>query len=291
MADKQPPSELIQHPDGRIYHLNLHPFEIAPTILLVGDPKRVYQVSQFFDKVKIQQENREFLTHTGTYKGFPLSVISTGIGPDNIDIVVNELDALVNAMPNKEEGPAQPLNLIRLGTCGALQPSKPPGSMLLSRYAIGLDNIKTFYELPETPDETDLKEALDTHWKKAGIRLPFNVTGASPKLFDYLSSFSSSGLTLTCPGFYGPQGRAIRLSTAHNFIPSLTTFHWQDLKVQNLEMESSALFALAKGLGHDAITVCLALANRSTTTHLQDHKKVMDQMIELALNDLSRQSY
>ncbi len=287
MAETQSSSELLQHSDGRIYHLNLHPDEIASTILLVGDPGRVYQVSQFFDNVDVKQENREFLTHTGHYKGLPLSVLSTGIGPDNIDIVVNELDALVKAMPNKREGPLQPLNLVRLGTCGALQPSITPGTAVLSRYAIGLDNIKMFYDLSETPDETDLKERLYMHLDKNGISLPFNATAASPTLFEYLSSFSTSGLTLTCPGFYGPQGRAIRLKPAQNFIPIFATFQWRDLKVQNLEMESSALYALAKGLGHEAITVCLALANRSTNTYLQDHNKAMDQIIKLVLNNLS----
>lgn len=291
MADAQAPSELLQHADGRIYHLNLHPFEIASTILLVGDPGRVRQVSQFFDQVKIKQENREFFTHTGTYKGFPLSVISTGIGPGNIDIVVNELDALVNAMPNKHDGYVQPLNIIRIGTCGALQPSIPPGGIVLSRYAIGLDNIKTFYELSETPDEADLRQELAMHWNKAGISLPFYVSGSSSKLLDTFTSFSRSGLTLTCPGFYGPQGRAIRLSPAQDFIPTLTTFQWHELQVQNLEMESSALFALAKGLGHSAITVCLALANRSTNAYLQDHEKEMNQMIQQVLNDLSSRSY
>lgn len=291
MPSSQSPSELIQHADGRIYHLNLHPYELASNILLVGDPERVRQVSQFFDQIHVQQGNREFLTHTGSYGGLPISVLSTGIGPDNIDIVVNELDALVNAMPNLNDAPSQPLNLIRLGTCGALQPSIKPGTAVLSRYAIGLDNIKSFYALSDTEDEAALREALDIHWQKAGISLPCNVSSASSQLFEYLKTCGTSGLTLTCPGFYGPQGRNIRLEPAQDFLPSLTSFIWQGHYVQNLEMESSALFGLAKGLGHHAITICLALANRSSKAYLQDHVKPMDQMIRQVLNSLSSRSY
>lgn len=278
-------SELIRHPDGRIYHLNLLPHELAPTVLLVGDPGRVDQVSQCFEEVSVKQQNREFRTHTGTYQGSPLSVISTGIGPDNIDIVVNELDALGHLLPGSQS-PDPPLRLIRIGTCGALPPNLAPGEPVVSQFAVGLDNIAHFYNLTVTDEEIALQKAVENHWASYGITLPCYVKQASPTLCERLSDCGTSGLTLTCPGFYGPQERGLRLKPSQAFVTALKDFYWKGMALQNLEMESSALFALATALDHEACTVALPLANRSTGAHMADHQSAMDHLIRQVLASL-----
>lgn len=288
METKPKPSELIQHDDGRIYHLNLLPGEVASTVLLVGDPERVSQVSQFFDEVNFKQENREFRTHTGTYNGHPVSAMSTGIGPDNIDIVVNELDALFNVMLDKKESSYDTLNLVRIGTCGGLPPELKPGSAVVSHYAIGLDNLINFYAIPESPKEAALKEALYNHMEGNGGTIPFYVKRAAPPLLNRLANCGYPGITLTCPGFYGPQERGIRLRPSQPVLSSWQSFEWQGYPVQNLEMESSALFALAAGLGHEAATVALTLANRSTGDYLGPHEKAMNATIKNVLEALTK---
>ena len=284
MAADPSSTELICHPDGRIYHLNLLPDELAPTVLLVGDPGRVSQVSAYFDTITVKQENREFRTHTGTYKGAPVTVLSTGIGPDNIDIAVNELDALVNTMPNCEVAPDS-LNIIRIGTCGAMQSALSPGGAAVSSYAVGLDNIAQFYAIANTEQEQAACDALAAYWQQSGLTYPFYVKASSVELHQHFKQVGRPGFTLTCPGFYGPQGRGIRLAASHmDFVDVLQNFSYEDLRVQNLEMETSALYALGHALGHRCLTVTLALANRVTGDYLGSYHEPMNQLIHRVLD-------
>lgn len=283
MAADPSSTELICHPDGRIYHLNLLPAELAPTVLLVGDPGRVSQVSAYFDTITVRQENREFRTHTGTYKGAPVTVLSTGIGPDNIDIAVNELDALVNTMPNCEVAPDS-LNIIRIGTCGAMQSPLSPGRAAVSTYAVGLDNIAQFYAITDSEEEQTAYDALAAYWQQSGLTYPFYVKASSTELHQHFKQVGLPGFTLTCPGFYGPQGRGIRLAASHmDFVDILQNFSYEELRVQNLEMESSALYALGHALGHRCLTVTLALANRITGDSLGSYHEPMNQLIHRVL--------
>lgn len=282
-------SELIRHPDGRIYHLNLLPSEIAPVILLVGDPSRVKQVSNHFDEITVKQSNREFYTHTGFYNNQPVSVISTGIGPDNIDIAINELDALQTCMPGSDQAPKGPLKLIRLGTCGALQPYLSPGSAAISDFAIGLDNVASFYEIPYTDEERSAYDALTHYCQLKAINLQFYVKKAPGNLTQLLKPLGNVGFTVTCPGFYGPQGRSIRIKAAESgFVDKFQDFSFKQLAIENLEMETSALFALSHAMGHEAVTIALALANRYTGEYLGNHNADMNYLASMVLDTVTQ---
>lgn len=280
------PTDLILNHDGSIYHLNLLPDEIADTIILVGDKDRVGLISSLFDKIEVIKEKREFITHTGWYCGERISVISTGIGTDNIDIVINEIDALKNIDLKKFEPVKNPekLSFIRLGTCGTIQQDIPPGSAILSRFVLGLDNLMDFYNFENQKVESELSGKLQQYFLKNGISQSFYLVSAESKLLDIFSNHFRNGITVTAPGFYAPQGRTLRLTPKiKNFISILSLFEWRGNQILNFEMESSALFALCRLLGHHATTINLVIANRYHQNYNIDYKKSMRSLAEKVL--------
>jgi len=283
-------SELTLDKNGRVYHLGLSQGDIADTVILVGDQDRVKFVGSFFDSVRFECQNREFCTLTGTYKGKELSVISTGIGTDNIDIVLNELDAVVNIdlKTRTEKKEKKSLNLIRIGTCGALQESIATGSHVISKYAIGLDGVANFYEIPYSEDEKSaVKNFIEVSEWNSQLNTPY-CKKSSDELFNLLKPGMIEGITITANGFYGPQGRAIRIPLSlPDFKNSIRKFSWNDTQVTNLEMETSALYALSDALGHKAVTVCLVLANRYNNTFESNYSEKMGELIQLVLNRIS----
>jgi uridine phosphorylase len=281
------PSELIVNASGSIYHLDIKPEEIAHKIIVVGDQDRVKDVAKHFDTITHESKKREFSCSTGMYMGKKLSVLSTGIGTDNIDIVINELDALVNIdlATRTEKKEKTKLEILRIGTCGILQPDIPVDSFILSTHAMGIDNIGHFYQL-QTDDKTEnlLKEI------KAQVKLPEQVipylTPASNEINKRLKSNDVvEGITVTSSGFYGPQGRKLRLPlTAPEMNDSLDAFHHEGNRFSNLEMECSALFALCTALGHEASAICLGLANRRKKEFSTNYKVKMDELITFVLD-------
>ena len=284
-------TDLILNPDGSIYHLHLLPEDVADHIILVGDPGRVARVSSHFDRMELEKSNREFFTRTGSFKGKRITVLSTGIGTDNIDIVLNELDALVNVdlekrMPRPEH---KSLRLVRIGTSGALHRDTAPGQPILSRIAGGLDGLYHFYRDDNNLDITQLSAAFMEHtsWKDS-LNQPYFIKGS-----DYLHDLFSgpgkiSGITLSTPGFYAPQVRSIRLAPVDTeLISKLESFTYQGLRIHNFDMESSALYALASLLGHDAITICVAIANRISLEFLEDYHGAVDALIQYVLEKMT----
>jgi len=246
-------TELIITDEGKIYHLRLRKGEIADNIILVGDPDRVSMISNFFEKVELRVSNREIVTHTGLYKGKRVSVVSTGMGPDNIDIVMNELDALVNIDFNKRvpEKEFKSLNLVRLGTSGSLQEDIPVNSVVLSSHGVGLDGLIYFYDNIHRVINHTFTNAFIEHMKwPANLPTPY-VVEADPVLLQKLNKGVILGMTATSPGFYGPQGRKIRLGLADPEINNkLQSFNYEGHRITNYEMETSALFGLGRLLGH-----------------------------------------
>ncbi len=283
------PSELILNPDGSIYHLNLLPEDIADTIITVGDPERVAEVSSFFDTIAIKKGKREFLTHTGTLKEKRLTVISTGIGTDNIDIVLNELDALANIdfanrMINAEK---KSLDIIRIGTSGALQADIPIDSFLMSEYAIGFDGLLYFYE-SSSIQEPKMSQAFAVHskWseKKAA---PYAVKYDETLAENFLSNRIRLGVTVTSTGFYGPQGRSLRLSTDKDaLIEKLASFQYHGRVITNLEMETSGIYGLSKLMGHRAVSMNCILANRATGEFSKQPKQAIRELIAYCLEKI-----
>ena len=285
------PSELTLDKNGKIYHLGISGEDIAETVILVGDPDRVAFVGTFFDSIRFNHQNREFCTLTGTYKGKELTVMSTGIGTDNIDIVLNELDAAVNIdlETRKERAEKRSLDLIRIGTCGALHADIKPGSHIISKYAIGLDGVAHFYVMPYTQDEKAALKSFDeiTEWK-SHLNPPY-IKKSSDRLRNLLREGMEEGITTTANGFYGPQGRAIRIPLSlPDFKESLRQFKWDGSRATNLEMETSGLYALAGALGHEAVTVCLVLANRYSNEFEPNYKDKMAHLIETILDRLTK---
>ena len=282
--DPFPPSELVLNNDGNAYHLNLSPDQIAETIILVGDPGRVEKISARFDSIDHKVQNREFVTHTGRIGSKNITALATGIGIDNIDIVINELDALANIdldsrFPKKEQSS---LKLIRLGTSGSLQEEFEAGSAIHSNYAIGLDGLMHYYKLEFEDDERELqKKFSDSIWKINGID-PYAVRGSS-FMHAAFSSFTHQAITLTANGFYGPQGRELRLSSANDMNNRLQGFRFRNLPIGNYEMETSALYGLGGALGHHCTTLCLVIANRLRNQFLEDYSGAMDKLIERLL--------
>jgi len=280
-------SELVLS-DGKVYHLDLSPEQISDTIILVGDQFRVPKVSAYFDNIEHQVQKREFISHTGTYKGKRISVVSTGIGTDNVDIVVNELDALFNFdLENRQEKEHKTsLNFVRIGTCGALNPEIKPGSFVLSSGAFGLDNVAHFYEIESTQEERQVLNAFKKHVGFPETVIPY-FTFADAELNAVLADHPNvhQGLTLTASGFYGPQGRSLRLPLKiEGLNDAFASFQFQDYRIDNFEMESSAIFALSRGLNHKAATICVALANRATGAFLEDYNAPMNDLIQHVLN-------
>jgi uridine phosphorylase len=286
-----PPSELILHPDGSIYHLNIRPENLAQTVILVGDPQRVDLITGYFGKIEFKAENREIRTQTGYFGKKRITVMSTGMGTDNIDIVINELDALVNIdlETRTEKEQHSKLNIFRIGTSGALQPDIPLNSMVLSEYGLGLDGVMRFYKDFEKVEEKELGDAFVSHanWLPS-LPKPY-AASASEKLRMIFGNHLMSGITATAPGFYAPQGRQLRLSLAFpNLTDILESFEFKGKKILNFEMETSALYGLSKLLGHHALTLCIAIANRNKHDFNQDYKRAMKELIEILLNTIDQ---
>lgn len=284
-------TDLILNPDGSIYHLALLPEDIADHVILVGDPGRVAQVSSHFDHIELMKSNREFVTHTGSYKGLRITTLSTGIGTDNIDIVLNELDALVNVdlvkrMPKSEH---KSLNLVRLGTSGALHADIAPGEQIIARIACGFDGLYHFYDDPVKYNLKPIAESFIDHtgWRSS-LAEPYFIKG-SDKLFNLLSEPDMvSGITISSPGFYAPQVRSIRLSPIDpELVSKIASFSFDGLRINNFEMESSALYALSALLDHQAITICVAIANRISLEFLKEYHDAVDGLISLVLDKLT----
>lgn len=282
-------SELVLQPDGSVYHLKLFSDEIADKIILVGDPSRADMVASFFDKITVKKENREIYTRTGYYKGKAITVISTGMGPDNIDIVVNELDVLANFdLQNRTIKPQlKSLTLVRIGTSGALQADIPTGAFVFSSYALGLDGLLHFYAESEQVRELDMEKAIAEHTRwKSDWPAPY-VVSADQHLLGQLAGTHPTGITVTAGGFYGPQGRKLRLSVSHpEFNDCISSFLWNNLRCTNYEMETSALYGLSKLMGHRACTACVIIANRKRGEFLPDYKPHVKNLIEYVLEKI-----
>ena len=274
-----------------MYILGLAPGDLAETIILVGDQNRVDMVGEFFDEITYSNQNREFCSITGTYKGSPISCVSTGIGTDNVDIVLTEIDAIFNIdLKNRiEKTEKVSLDFVRIGTCGALHPDIKPGSRIISKYAVGLDGVANFYQIPYTEDEQKAKSEFIkvTNWG-ANLNTPY-IKKSSDRLRDLLKDGMEEGITTTANGFYGPQGRAIRIPlSTPDFKENLRAFKWGDVRATNLEMETSAIYALSGALGHEAVTCCLVLANRYSNEFMPDYHSEMKQLIQTVLDRLTK---
>lgn len=283
-------SELILNADGSVYHLNLLPEDIATTVILVGDPERVTKVSEYFDEIELKKGKREFITHTGWLNSKRISVVSTGIGTDNIDIVLNELDALVNIdlVHRTTKSSLTALELIRIGTSGAIQENIPVDSFLLSEYGIGLDGLLHYYDFTGA-NQALFQKALAKHLDWGGKAIApyvFKCDGSLQKKL--MSNRIRLGATVTNAGFYAPQGRTLRLQNSLlNFHERLTSFSFENKQLTNLEMETSAIYGLSKLLGHKAVSMNAILANRTTGKFTKDGLKTMNELIQYCLRALT----
>jgi uridine phosphorylase len=283
-------SELILNPDGSVYHLNLKPEHIAHDIIFVGDQNRVEKITQFFDSIEFSTQKREFKTRTGYFKGKKITVMSTGIGPDNIDIVMNELDALVNIdlETRKPKTNLTSLNIIRIGTSGSLQAAIPCDSFVMSKFGLGLDNMLRSY-LIDNITHKDIEDAFikQTDWDIRKGR-PY-VIGCSETLEKRLESDNIfKGFTGTAGGFYGPQGRVLRLEIQDtNLNSKMDSFDYKGIKMTNLEMETGAIYGLGKLLGHECLSLNAIIANRATGTFSDDPYKAVDALIQYTLGKLA----
>jgi uridine phosphorylase len=284
-------SELVINPDGSIYHLAMRPEQLGDLVFVVGDPGRVERVSRNFERIEHRTHNREFIAHTGVYNGTHVTALSTGIGTDNIDIVLSELDALANIdlekrSPRKEH---RALRIVRLGTCGAMQEDIPVGSVVVSAFAVGLDNVLHYYACEPTDRENRLLNDLveQTEWPG---NLPYPYVAQGDKaLVELLGHDNTVGITLTAGGFYGPQGRQLRLVPAIDDLNErFTAFSHEGLRITNYEMETSALFGLGGMLGHRTASVCLVVANRLRKEYHKDHEGDIDRMIAEVLERTTR---
>lgn len=285
-------SELILNSDGSIYHLNLRPEQVADTIILVGDPNRVPRVSAYFDTIEFSTQKREFCTHTGTYKGKRLTALSTGIGPDNIDIVINELDALFNIdlHTRKPKEQLTSLNIVRFGTSGSLQADIPVDSFVLSSHGLGMDNMLHAYKDAPKVREIAMEEAFMAHtqWNTDKGR-PYIVGCGETLKQRLLTDKVFEGITGTAPGFYGPQGRMLRLPVQDPTLnDKLHSFNYKGYRMTNLEMETSAIYGLSKLLGHQAVSLNAIIANRAAGTFTKDTKKVVENLIVYGLEQLAK---
>ncbi|MFY7743201.1 MAG: nucleoside phosphorylase [Flavobacterium sp.] len=283
-------SELILNPDGSVYHINLLPEQIAHDIIFVGDQNRVEKITKHFDSIEFSTQKREFKTQTGMYKGKRITVMSTGIGPDNIDIVMNELDALVNidlkTRTIKEK--LTSLNIVRIGTSGSLQADIPVDSFVMSVYGLGLDNMLRSY-LIETISEKDIEDAFinQTNWDLRKGR-PYVIKGSNSLIKKFESNKIKKGFTGTAGGFYGPQGRVLRLNIQDADLNSkMDSFNYNGIQMTNLEMETGAIYGLGKLLGHECLSLNAIIANRANGTFSEDPYKAVDALIEYALDKLA----
>lgn len=281
-------SELIINDRGALYHINCCPGEVAHTIITVGDPDRVKEVSKHFDSITYTNQHREFVTHTGSIGHKQLTVISTGIGPDNIDIVINELDALFNIDLDtrivKEKHTA--LEIIRLGTSGALQAQIPVDSIVASTHAIGIDNLLNFYRHHNNDEELAILQAFNTHTQMEHITKPYLFSASAHLLKQFVADIAH-GLTVTCPGFYAPQGRILRLGLAQpNLIDGLSKFAFGNYRITNFEMETAAIYGLGKLLGHHCLSLSAIVANRITNQFSNNGNAAVEKLIVKALDVL-----
>lgn len=283
------PSEFILNPDGSIYHLHLRPGDLAEKIIIVGDQDRVNRIGGFLDTIRLNIQNREFASITGSYNGKEVSVVSTGIGTDNIDIVIQEIDAIFNIdfTTRKPKKQITQIDFVRIGTCGILDDDIPVASFLLSTAAVGLDNVGHFYELPENKSITAILRSITDKLCLPNEVVPY-MTAASKDLNQRLKTAEVyEGITVTSSGFYGPQGRALRLPIkTTGLINALHDFEHEGQGFQNLEMECSALFALSQALGHQSTAICLGLANRRLGTFATNYNTKMDDLIKHVLNNI-----
>ncbi len=285
------PSELVINQDGSIFHLHLHPGDLATTIILVGDPGRVQQVADHFDSIECEASNREFHTMTGMFRGKRMSVVSTGIGTDNIDIVVNEIDALFNidfrARTEKDQKTA--LTLVRLGTCGALTPDLKIGDRILSRISVGFDGLLNFYKGRNQICDLEMEQIFmeKVGWSRL-LTSPYFVR-CSDRLAELFADVTVPGMTISAPGFYAPQGRYLRLSPADPELNAkIERFEYAGYRFTNFEMEGSALAGLAKLLGHEATTICTVIAQRVAQDMETDYRPFVDKMIVTSLEKLAQ---
>ncbi len=285
-------SELIINKDGSIFHLHLRPEQIADDIVLVGDPGRIDLIASFMDSTEFRVQNREFVSVTGTYKNKRITLVSTGIGTDNIDIVLNELDALANIdLETREIKPVhRSLNIIRIGTSGGLQDYLPVNSFVVSKKAIGFDGLLNFYAGRNRVSDLALEKAFKTHtgWNPL-LTSPY-VVDCSETLFNKIHSEKThAGITISAPGFYGPQGRVLRLPLADPDINSkIEAFSFGGLKITNYEMECSAIYGLSALLGHQALTVCTIIANRVAKNVNSNYHEAIEELIQLILEGISQ---
>ncbi|MES2872765.1 MAG: nucleoside phosphorylase [Bacteroidota bacterium] len=282
-------TDLILNTDGSIYHLNLLPEDLADTIITVGDPDRVSDVSRHFDRIELQKGKREFITHTGYLGSKRISVISTGIGTDNIDIVLNELDALVNIDFDSRlvKDSLKCLNIVRVGTSGAIQDDIPMDTIIVSEFGLGLDALMNFYVHNMSGDEHLLQDSLKSHLHHIQGIEPY-ITAADQTLLDVVGKDLPRGITVTAPGFYAPQGREVRAKiTVPGLISLLSSFRSGNYRLTNLEMETAGIYALSKALGHRALSVNAILASRTRFKFSAEPSKVINKAIELVLGRLA----
>nr|WP_315187815.1 nucleoside phosphorylase [uncultured Flavobacterium sp.] len=283
-------SELILNPDGSVYHLNLKPEHIAHNIIFVGDQNRVEKITQFFDSIEFSTQKREFKTQTGLFKGKRITVLSTGIGPDNIDIVMNELDALVNIdlVTRKPKETLTSLNIIRIGTSGSLQADIPVDSFVMSTFGLGLDNMLRSYVIDEISN-SEIEDAFikHTNWDLRKGK-PYAISG-SKKLEKMIESDTiHKGVTATAGGFYGPQGRILRLNIQdENLNSKMDNFNYNGNRITNFEMETAAIYGLSKLLGHHALSMNAIIANRANGTFSEDPYKAVDELIVYVLDKIA----
>jgi uridine phosphorylase len=282
--------DLIVNDNGSVYHLCMRPEDLADTVIVVGDPQRVHEISDLFAGIDHRASNREFISQTGYYRGKRITALSTGIGTDNCDIVMHELDALANFdLKTRIQNPSlRSLSIVRIGTSGSIQADVPVNSFGLSTHAVGLDNLLHFYK--NTPDiiDSEMTEAFAAHaaWPK-DLSKPYFIKG-SDRLVELFRPFSVAGITATAPGFYGPQGRFLRLPlTDPDMIKKLQSFRFQGHRIVNFEMETSALYGLGALMGHEMVTICTLIANRATGDYNPDHKKVVNSLIALVLDQIT----
>lgn len=285
-------SELIINDRGAVYHINCRPEEIANTVITVGDPDRVKEVSKHFDSIEFNNHHREFVVHTGYIGKKRISCVSTGIGPDNIDIVVNELDALVNidfeTRTIKEKLTA--LNIIRVGTSGSLQKEIPVDSFVASTHGLGLDNLMNFYKQANNEEEKQLLQAFNTHTQMhQRISMPYINTADISLLKHFVTNYHQ-GITVTCPGFYGPQGRVLRMGLTHpELIDQLTSFSFGKYHITNFEMETSAIYGMGRVLGHHCLSLSAIVANRISKEFSKDGGAAVENLIKKTLDIITHQ--
>lgn len=285
-----PETELILTKENRVYHINLKAEDIADDVIVVGDQHRVAQISKFFSKIEFKTEHREFVTHTGIFNGKRVTVLSTGIGTDNIDIVVNELDALANIdlKTRTAKDKHRKLTLVRLGTSGALQPDIPLASFVLTEISIGFDGLLNFYANRDKVCDLAMEQAFLKHtdWN-AQCAKPY-FTYSSERLVKLFESYTIKGVTISAPGFYGPQGRVLRLPLADAKLnEKIESFSYNGRRITNFEMESSAINGLSKLMGHDSVTICAIIANRVVKDATKDYRPAIKSLIEQTLIKLT----